>query len=332
MSVPQTLNAYLAAFNEELEVGLRSRRRIFCEVTEHLRQAAEEEVRRGASPREAERRATAAFGAPEEVAARFEAGLTGWLDRRLALSIRWLHRFATERPMGPVFAVAGLGTFLAVAVAVVAASFGRNMVAAAGGFVAMATVVALFWGWPSRRRDLREMLGRRSAAPSMLVMLLAYPAVTGCVVLLAGAEAATSPHTILTVLLTYTSWFVIQWTSEAVVERAARRRSGANEAERRLDWRAEHPSRAALADVAPLPFALLALVAAYPGPGGLRVALAGLLATIGILAVVLVRLEHGRREKADYRTFYDRYGPSAIWTQPHRGTPTFDRSRRRWPE
>lgn len=61
MSAPQTINEYLAAFNEELEVGLRSRRRIFWEITEHLRQAVEEQVRDGASTQEAERRATAAL-------------------------------------------------------------------------------------------------------------------------------------------------------------------------------------------------------------------------------------------------------------------------------
>ena len=312
MSAPQTINEYLAAFNEELEVGLRSRRRIFWEITEHLRQAVEEQVRDGASTQEAERRATAAFGAPEEVAGRFETGLIGRLDRRLALSIRWLYRFATERPMGLVFTVVGLGVFLALAVAVAAASLGRNVVAAASGFVAMGTVVALFYGRPLRRRELREMLGRRSAAPSTLVMLLACPAVTGCVVLLGGADAATSWQTILTGFLTFASWFVVQCATEALVDRAAQRCSGATEAERRLGWRAERPWRAAMADVAPLPVALLALLAAYPGPGDLRVALAALLATIGVLAVVLVRLEHGRREKDAYRSFYDQVAPPAI--------------------
>lgn len=179
MSAPQTINEYLAAFNEALEVGLRSRRRIFWEVTEHLRQAAGEQVRRGANAREAQRRAIALFGLPEEVAARFETGVFGRLDRRLALSARWLYRFTTERSAGAILAVMALELFLAAAVAAVAALAGHDPLLAVSMFVSQGTVLLLIYGWPSRRHQLLKVLSRSDAYP--LIWFLAYPAVTGFV-------------------------------------------------------------------------------------------------------------------------------------------------------
>ena len=302
MSAPQTINEYLAAFNEALEVGLRSRRRIFWEVTEHLRQAAGEQVRRGANAQEAQQRAIALFGSPEEVAARFETGVFGRLDRRLALSARWLYRFTTERSAGAILAVTGLELFLAAAVAAVAAFFGHDPLLAASMFVAQGAVLLLIYGWPSRRHRLREMLSRSDAYP--LTWFLAYPAGTGFVLLLNDGDAITIWEWSVGPLLTPLGFLVVGGVIEHVIGRVARRCSGTTDAERRLDWGAERPWRAALAAVAPLPLTLLVLFAAYPGPGDLRLALAGLLAAVGGLAVVIVRLEHSRREKDDYRTFY----------------------------
>ena len=304
MSAPQTINEYLAAFNEALEVGLRSRRRIFWEVTEHLRQAAGEQVRRGANAQEAQQRAIALFGSPEEVAARFETGVFGRLDRRLALSARWLYRFTTERSAGAIFAVIALGLVLAAAVAVIGAIFGRDSLAAAAVFFGVGAGIAQIYGRRTRAHEFRRMFSRGTDAT--WVAIIAYPAVVSCLVLLGGADAVTSWQTFLAGTLTYVGWGVIQCLIDGFVKHASRHCAGATDAERRHEWRAERPSRAALADVAPLPLALLALIAAYPAPGDLRFALAGLLAAVGGLAVAIVRLEHGRREKDDYRTFYDR--------------------------
>ena len=302
MSAPQTINEYLSAFNEALEVGRRSRRRIFWEVTEHLRQAAGEQIRGGADAREAQRRAIALFGSPEEVAARFETGVFGRLDRRLALSVRWLYSFATERSAGAVFAVMALELFLAAAVAAVVALAGHDPRLASFAFVAQAALLLLIYGWPSRRHRLREMLSRSDAYP--LIWFLAYPAVTGFVLLLNDGDAITIWEWSVGPLLTPLGFLVVWGVIEHVIGRAARRCAGATEAERRLDWGAERPWRAALAAVAPLPLTLLVLFAAYPGPGDLRLALAGLLAALNALAIAVVRLEHSRREKDDYRTFY----------------------------
>lgn len=319
MSAPQTINGYLLALNESLEVSLRSRRRIFWEVTEHLRQAAEEQERRGASAREAERRAIAAFGSPEDVAARFETGVIGRLDRCLALSTRWLHRRAGEHSAGAVFAVVALALSLGAAVAAVGLVFERNAVAAGLVFVGTGTAAVLFYGWPTRRRELHEMLSSQNAVP-LWVLLLAYPAIVSCLVLLGGAGVASSWEGLLAGTLTYFGWGAMHSLVEAVVNRAARPYPGATEADRRMDWRAERPWGAALADVVALPIALLALIVAYPAPDDLRVVLAGLLTVVAALAVAVVRLEHGRREKEGYRTFYDQIDPTpGTWTQTRRG-------------
>ena len=97
---------YLAAFNAALHVGLRNRNRILSEVMEHLHEAAmaewtavcDETERDGRSIvgsedelwAEAQRRAVAAFGSAEEVAACFESGVLGALDRRVAIATRRL--------------------------------------------------------------------------------------------------------------------------------------------------------------------------------------------------------------------------------------------------
>ncbi len=100
MSGPQTIRDYLAAFNAALEVGLRSRRRIHVEVYDHLCRTAEEELRRGLTEEEAQRRAIAAFGSPEQVAAGFESGFLGPLDRRLAVTATRVDVWIARHPWG----------------------------------------------------------------------------------------------------------------------------------------------------------------------------------------------------------------------------------------
>ncbi len=66
-----TIGAYLAALQGELRAASRPQARILYEVADHLAEAAQWERERGAAPEEAERRAVARFGAPEEVARQF---------------------------------------------------------------------------------------------------------------------------------------------------------------------------------------------------------------------------------------------------------------------
>lgn len=298
MSAPQTINEYLAEFNEALEVGLRSRRRILWEVTEHLRQAAEEHMQSGATARDAERRAIASFGCPKEVAARFETGLLGRLDRCLALSVRWLYRFTTERSAGAVFAMTALALFLAAVVGVIGAIFGRDAVMASATFLGVGAFIALWFGGRARGDELRRMFSRGTGA--VWIFFVAYPAVTSCLILLASFDAATAWQRLVAATLTFTAYLVIHGVIDHFVKRAIRHCAAATDAERRHEWRLERPWRAALADVAPLPLAILALIVAFPAPGDLRVALAGLLLAVAVMAVAAVRLEHSRREKDDY--------------------------------
>ena len=74
MSDPQKIREYMFALGASLEIGLRSRRRIMLEVYDHLRHAGDEQLRRGQTEEQAQRRAIAAFDSPQEVAARFDAG------------------------------------------------------------------------------------------------------------------------------------------------------------------------------------------------------------------------------------------------------------------
>lgn len=71
MSGPASIGAYLAELEDSLNVRLARQNRIVAEVGSHLREAASSEERRGAGREQAERRAIADFGPPQQLAASF---------------------------------------------------------------------------------------------------------------------------------------------------------------------------------------------------------------------------------------------------------------------
>ena len=304
MTTPQTIGEYLAALNASLEVGLRSRRRIFLEIVDHLSQATQEQVRGGASRQEAERRAIAAFGSPQEVAARFEAGFVGALDRRLALGARWLHRWMTQRPSRVAVVWLALGTVLAVVVGALGTFFGaRHPLLAATAFLAAGTVWALMQiVLPSGRRRLRAAMRDWKLQSTGF---FAYPTGVAYITMVHGAGPSFTWRLIAAITLVYGLWFLAGWAAERAVRCAARRCAGPTEDDRRQAWSADHPWCAAVSDVVPLPLGSVALIAVYPGPVALRVALAVLVAIIAALAIGVVRLEQARREKDAYQRGYD---------------------------
>ncbi len=146
MSRPQTLTEYLASLNACLELGLRSRRRIFLEVCDHLSELVEIERRDGVHRAEAERRAIAAFGSPEEVARSFQAGLAGAIDKRLAVSTRRLHGWMASHRWG----AAGVKT-VALAAIIGMWATGVALVGAKNPFFAALCVLGLVpWVLSSR--------------------------------------------------------------------------------------------------------------------------------------------------------------------------------------
>ena len=67
----RSIDAYVEDLAWRLRVGMRGRRRIMREVAAHLADLVAEEEAAGLTPQAAARRATARFGAPEELAAEF---------------------------------------------------------------------------------------------------------------------------------------------------------------------------------------------------------------------------------------------------------------------
>src|SRR6185437_6181099 len=67
----RSVEGYVDDLAWRLRVGMRGRRRIAAEVTAHLADLVAEEEAAGHTPQAAARRATARFGAPEELAAEF---------------------------------------------------------------------------------------------------------------------------------------------------------------------------------------------------------------------------------------------------------------------
>ena len=297
MSEPRTINAYLAALNDALEVGLRSRRRILTEVGDHLWEATQEHLQRGISPRDAQWRAIVAFGSSQQVAARFDAGLVGALDRRLALSVRWVHRWVTQHRLGiPAFIVV-VSMLFGGAFAALGAAFGRDALVAARAFL-IGALAALTFFMLSRsfRQTLRDITTNSMVSP-LLALLFAYPAISSCLVLLGGDSLWWYFGSFLVYALLGVSHSLI----EGAINRAARRYVAATEHDRRQMWSADHPWLSAVAGVAPLPLALVTLISVHPGPVALRVALVVLVAALTALVVVAVRLEAGRRERDAYQ-------------------------------
>lgn len=224
------------------------------------------------------------------------------LTRRLALGAWWLHRWA-QRPGGFIVLGITLATVRAAVFAAVGASFGQNPLLAASGFLG----AGIFWtltlcAVTSSGRGLQSGMDERNAYALFLV-----PSVYSCLMVLGGVEDSLDG-------LTWLGYFVLvialqaalDWAIEGDVERAGRRYAGSSEGDRRQAWRADHPCRAALSVVVPLPLGLAALVVVHPGPGDLRVALVGLIAAITALAVAAARLEQARREKDTYQHAYER--------------------------
>ena len=138
MTTPRPLrdvNAYLAELNDALAVGMRSRSRILEEVGEHLYEAASSEhqelvaqTERGELPAqpvevlwtEAQRRAIASFGTPEEVASGFQTGPLGAVDGRLAAADARFEALLGRRPVlaGTIWAVATSLVWVAIGVAI----------------------------------------------------------------------------------------------------------------------------------------------------------------------------------------------------------------------
>lgn len=129
------INRYLAELNSALAVGLRSRSRILEEACEHLYEAAMAEheellaqIERRELPArpgealwaEAQRRAIAAFGSPEEVASGFQSGPLGVLDRHLAAADARFEGWVARRPVlaGTVWAAVTSLAWVALGVAI----------------------------------------------------------------------------------------------------------------------------------------------------------------------------------------------------------------------
>lgn len=131
----EDLNSYLAELNAALAVGMRSRSRILEEVGEHLYEAACAEherllaqIERGELPVQpiqalwtaAQRRAIATFGKPQDVAAGFQTGPLGSVDRRLALADGRFEAALRRRPVlaGTIWATVTSLAWVAIGVAI----------------------------------------------------------------------------------------------------------------------------------------------------------------------------------------------------------------------
>jgi len=318
VSRPQTLTEYLTSFNACLELGLRSRRRIVLEVCDHLSQLVEIDLRDGVHRAEAERRAIAAFGSPEEVARSFQAGLAGAIDKRLAVSTRRLHGWMASHRWGAAgVKTVALAAIMAMWEAGVALVGAKNF--AALGFFTFGLLWVLvlsphaplrprsqisFKGWVWKRvkgpvrdgsaRDRREH-GRLDA--QTIVMFYPYVVVSAWLTMV--KENPSLWHALVWVALFFGFQLVAAWGTDYGLDLAARRRDPSTEHASRQSWEAEHPLRAALFDIWSVALASLALVLVYPAPLEVRAAFVAMVATLtGLLAlgICLVR----RLKEHDY--------------------------------
>jgi hypothetical protein len=160
---PETIRDYMSALNASLEVGLRSRRSILRELYDHLCQAADEELRRGETEQEAQRRAIAAFGSPQEVAAGFASGLAGQIDRRLAVVAKRVDVWMAQHPWGGAALRTALFLPPAAGLAAVGAALGAVVPAlqAANFLLVTAACWSLYLGFKARRLRRRPEPGLR---------------------------------------------------------------------------------------------------------------------------------------------------------------------------
>ena len=310
MSEPETIRDYMGAFNAALEVGLRSRRRIVLEVYDHLRQAADEELGRGETEEEAQRRAIATFGSPEQVAAGFQSGRLGSLDRRLALTATRLDVWMARHPWGG----AVLRTALFVPAAALIAGLGLAFavpdlgLSVAIGLVGAGAWMSLYLGAVARKLRGRPESGLRARIvahdPERLVLdchPLGGPAANGFWM---GGLVGLAPNVDFGFLL----WILM---GSLLLALLAHNCVGDDETRRRwFNFRREHPWWGALVNAPLFPSVALALVLALPAPLGFRLALALAIAamTAGLAALRCLAWNAHEREwiEAELRAPRDR--------------------------
>lgn len=344
MSEPSPAVEYLAALNAALEVGLRSRRRILSEVNQHLHDAAmaqwtamvKEAERRGEDGDseelwiEAQRRAVAAFGSAQEVAASFESGLLGALDRRLAVTARRIDEWMARRPWGGGALRIALALAVALALAAVSAPFDPSASSASlverllgpgSLFLTYGTLWALYRGAQARAlRDRPEpgFRARLSVGGPQLGRLLgvSVPEETqpgggfmnfyGANLFLASAwhfsfALILAPGAYGGVVLDFLFWGFLtggMLLSIWIEERAFRDHRGKTDADRqRAAWRAEHPWWAVLLLSLPAPLALLPLFVLSSAPLGARLVLGALFVAVAALLTAGIRLGHSQDER-----------------------------------
>jgi hypothetical protein len=285
MSQPRTVWDYLVEFNACLDTGFRSRRRIFLEVSDHLRQRVETERQRGVRRELAEQRAIAVFGSPQEVARGFQRGAAGALDTRLARATRRMDTWAACHPLATVVPRIILLALLAAAAGAVASLVGAQEPWAATSVIlsvgVLLELVSVAVGAHVREAPLRDWLTILDGR--CLVWLLAAT-------WLSIVDASTFIWVAGTAACYLCFWSQAKRTIERVVELAARR--PAPDTIERQRWDDEHPFVAALLDIWSLPSAAIVMVLAYPAPLELRGAFAGLVAATALLtagAACLVR-------------------------------------------
>ncbi len=330
MRGPQTIGEYLADFNAFLEVGFRSRRRIFLEVSDHLWQAVARELEAGASPAVAERRAAAAFGSPEEVARSFEAGLVGALDKRLAVTTRRIHRWMTRHPWGAAVIKAAVVVLILGVVASVGAFVGAN-----DPLGALWSFLFIGIGWVlcfSPQAPLRGRLqGRSLAAPWRRLEGPAKERAARTRRQYRGpnatriSSACTYPMVWTWLIMADETWWgrpvwqpvgvflfleggraAVARATDRAVDLVARRRARATGDASRGPWEAEQRWRAALLEIWSFPLASLALVLLYPSPLELRGSFAALLVAGTALAAACLCLLRSLQEKDYYAHYYAR--------------------------
>ncbi len=317
MSEPQTIREYLAVFNAALEVGLRSRRRILVEISEHLCQAREEELRRGESEQEAQRRAIATFGSPAEVAAGFGRGLIGSLDRRLAVTARRLDVWIARHPWGGAVLRAALFVPAAALIAGLGLAFGAPDLGqtVASCLVGFGVVWSLHLGalaWKLRGRPETGLRARIAAHdPELAGLDDAHPlggagAIGAWTGALGGLAVATGVDLLLFIVMVTLLTLLLPTLLPLAL---ARKSAGEDDASKWLIFRSEHPWWGALAHCPHLPSIALALALALPAPLGFRLALVlGILGiTVGLAALRSLAWNAHEREwiEAELEAWHD---------------------------
>lgn len=320
-SAATDINLYLAELNAELAVGLRSRSRILQEVGDHLEAAAtaesealvRDEQRRQPAPQggealrpEAQRRAIAAFGSPQQIAADFDTGLLGALDRRIARINAHVDRLLA-RPL----AWAGTGAAGLIALAAASAALGALFNVPNGhqlvsfGFAGVMVFCmraahilrgklplgggAALRGLPCWPRALWK-LGMRDHVP--LTLFLAY--------------------TMIAVPLEYEAWFAL-WIGITVlggmVARAIAKRSRKSGfgCDPDANWSAYLRGLCASAAIS------LALMLIAPGPLDLKLAAGALLITLTAITALMRRLAWNSSVKRGWGKMYDAHAGAQRW-------------------